>query len=169
MEFAPPMAFRLHQVQIGQDESGAPITSCVVIHDTAAAQFARPTEQVKPGTKTHDVALVLRDLIAAEGQTVDGLASVPVARWRAEWRSRNGLNPDVHRGQKNEAVDKAFNRARTKLMSTGHTRENRDFAGFSPASDMVDMFDVPSRTCAGQGGHIPKGMSPVSAAAETDD
>jgi hypothetical protein len=169
MEFAPPMAFRLHQVQIGKDDTGAPITSCVVVHNDAAAQFNRPTEQFKPGTKTHDVAAVLLDLIAAEGQMVDGLMSVPTGRWRDEWRARNGLKRDVHRGGKNEAVDKAFARARTKLMSTGHTRESREFAGFSPASDIPDIFDVPARTCGGHRGHLSREMSRVSAPTETDD
>ncbi|CAM2180414.1 Helicase [Paraburkholderia sacchari] len=68
-------AFSLQVVDLGEDESGEPVTSCVVVPDESPVVFA----QAKPGGKTQRLVYALMDVLLSES-THFGKAGAPPGR-----------------------------------------------------------------------------------------
>ena len=107
---------RLEQVQVGVDEDGEPITSCVVLPaDTAST---RAEIKVPPSAK---LALdALNEVITESGQVVSGgsipprTRTVPVVRWREVCEAKMIAN-----SEKPDSKYKAFVRASKHLQKAG--------------------------------------------------
>jgi len=110
------IGFDLDPVQIGLDDEGEPITSCVVIPTDAS-----PSESKRPLSATQHRALeCLREAIAREGAVPasnnhipSGKPVVAVRAWRDLFYSR------TLGSEKPEAKQKAFRRATDILISAG--------------------------------------------------
>lgn len=110
MECAGSFAFELEVVDLGENQRGKPVTSCVVRH--LENQDGNRTAQLNGDTQT--AYQLLCDLIAETGKphhTVpNGLMSAPEDWWkeRFEERAKPGANAEAKR--------KAFERAAKKLL-----------------------------------------------------
>jgi hypothetical protein len=111
---ASPISFTLDPVQIGTDEDGDPITSCIV----------KPTNQIsttsqKPLTGNNRVAMdALHDALIQSGKQVqnkygipNGAQCVDIKDWREEFYARKDGEPG--------AKQKASSRAKSSLQDIG--------------------------------------------------
>jgi len=109
------LAFRLRQVELGVDEDGAPVTSCFVAPENAAA--SHPQEPGKAGR----VALEALDaLIAASGPS-DG---VTLDAWRDA-----AIAAGVSGASERPAQRAGFHKARQQLEALGLVEVEGQFVG----------------------------------------
>jgi hypothetical protein len=108
-----PMACRLERVDLGDDDDGDPITSCIVVPLDDANVPAGKAPKLPPGTK---LALQhLRELIAEEGQPVtsnhipSGTKTIPAILWRETFYA-------ALLDEKRDTKKKAFTRAVERLQ-----------------------------------------------------
>jgi AAA domain len=109
-----PMASRLERVELGTDDEGDPITSCVIV----------PAETATIGgvklTKVQKFAFeVLKKVIADEGEQARAEANVPPGKRvckAAKWRERFY---DEYPGDKRDTKKKAHQRATLDLQEAG--------------------------------------------------
>lgn len=108
--------FSLKVVELGQDEDGDPITTCLVDHQVD--EF-RPTTQARLSDNEKMAMDALRDALGAAGVVLPGTSSIPqgargvrIDQWRDTYYRRTGENVD----RKNGAEVKSFQRARTGLI-----------------------------------------------------
>ncbi len=114
-------AFDLKVVELGHDEDGDPITTCIVMPTEATT---RPRQQ-KPLSGVASVALdALHEALGEHGQSMPGTSTIPehvkavtLEQWRARFLLRYGSDGDGERGS--SAVRKAFVRGREALMKAG--------------------------------------------------
>jgi KaiC/GvpD/RAD55 family RecA-like ATPase len=116
--------YTLRQVELGRDQDGDPVTTCVV----------EPADRPRSGrsglTDSQRRALaILEALVAAEGQLVrkpqlPGLPCVPADRWRQACLDDGGLSSSDNR----DAQAKAFRRAREDLVTAGLVCVREDLA-----------------------------------------
>jgi hypothetical protein len=103
--------FRLKVVQLGVDEDGDPVTSCIVDADVEAPA-ADPRAELTPDERS--ALSVLVDLVASEGRyevgTPIGGRVVTLEEWRARFYA---LKPGV----KQDTKRKAFSRASSELIA----------------------------------------------------
>lgn len=125
MEFGQPLAFRLLPLQLGTDEDGEAITSCVV---TPISDFMPlPKSVVNPGTHAAEALGILRTLIDSEGRPgASGGIIVPVDRWREAFISGR------QKGVRQDSADRKFREVRTALSSGGHVVQTGEFIGLAP-------------------------------------
>jgi len=112
-------AFRLEPVELGTDQDGDPVTSCVVVPADA------PPPQAKRYSLNprHRLALEnLDDLLAREGKPApasshipNGAVVVPIDRWRDHLRAAGVLDAD----RKASTVREAFRRIKERLLAIG--------------------------------------------------
>lgn len=96
-----PIAFHLQEIEIGSTAVGEPITSAALVE-------IEPTVSTRPMTPTKHLALET----FAEIARADAGRSVPLEQWRIAFYARHfGDTPDAKR--------KAFQRARSDLVSAG--------------------------------------------------
>lgn len=112
--------FRLEMVNLGADEDGDPITSCVALPDSwNAPRMARRTPKQEAALKT------LQDACISKGREIEGgIIAVHVDDWRDFYYPT--CTADTTEGKK-----KAFQRIRTDLVNFGAARVRDDY--YSPA------------------------------------
>ncbi len=100
-------AFRLGVVELGVDEDGDPVTSCV-IHPTTGA-----TAQTKPLTAAQQIGMdTFMAAAFANRSEAERAVSAPIEKWREEfYRRSTAANLDSKR--------RAFTRVRTDLVELG--------------------------------------------------
>jgi hypothetical protein len=112
--------FRLEQVQLGEDEDGDPITSCVVI----------PTDTPKPASRQRALSgvarvalMALNEAILDHGQVMpatstipQGVRSVTLDQWRERFVLRYGREHD----RNSTATRQAFGRGKEALLKSEH-------------------------------------------------
>ena len=111
--------FQLVPVDLGTDADGDPITACIVRHLDTETPGQRPQRAL---TGVAKVALqALQEAISTDGETLPGTSTIPsgvravtIARWRAQFRTRYGTDPDGG-DRDRDAIKKAFIRAREQL------------------------------------------------------
>ncbi len=112
MQKSDPIAFRLRVVELGTNQHGKPVTSCVVEPDEPDTAGQSPVSRMSPGQRqAYDV---LCDAMAEAGtlgapSVPDGIPSVPENYWRDQFYSR--AKPGASRDTK----QKAFRRAADEL------------------------------------------------------
>ena len=104
---------RLEQIEVGEDEDGEPITSCVVV--PADLELTRTDIKVPPSAK---LALeTLNEAIAESGEVVSGgsipqrTRTIPLVRWREVCEAKM-----IADSEKPDSKYKAFIRASKKLQ-----------------------------------------------------
>ena len=116
---------RLEVVEVGLDEDGDPVTSCVIVPTEAAAKPEKKTPTGQAG-----IALMqLRNAIADAGQPPPNTTHFPAGRlvvplpvWRG-YCKKGGLAA----GDNEETFKKAWQRGRDSLLSGGYVRICDDF------------------------------------------
>lgn len=117
MEIGKPIGFKLRPVELGSDEDGSVITSCVValVDHGAVRDFTKK----KPAPIAASALAVLKQLIDTEGEErgthpfTQGAKAVPVARWREAF----------YAGQSSvsfETARKQFTRSLSNLGTSNH-------------------------------------------------
>jgi hypothetical protein len=109
--------FELDVVELGADEDGDPVTTCIVRHIESDPHAKRPA---KPLTGVAKVGLqALQEAITDHGQVMPGTSTIPsgvravtLDQWRIQFRLRYGTDGEVRGGS---AVRTAFHRAREQL------------------------------------------------------
>jgi len=135
--------FQLTSVELGVDEDGDPVTSCVVAMtdiDDTPPKSPFLSALAKLPTKSRLIFDQLGDLIEAQGEPVpaiipadqiDRMWVTRVANF-GDWRDRvlatAGTSPGHERDKAYESAKKAFNRAKERLQSDGIVRVWNDFA-----------------------------------------
>lgn len=110
--------FSLEVVELGSDEDGEPITSCVVVpHDQQPG--SRKPVKLSGGAKLAMQAL--QEILPEVGEVMPGTSTIPagvravkIDQWRERFYLRHGSEGDTSRG--NDALRKAFLRARGDLL-----------------------------------------------------
>lgn len=110
--------YRLKVIEIGTDEFGDAITSCVI--EPCEGEASKPVQRGPAGQAK--IALdLLRNAVAEHGEafTPGGnfkgtFRSISVGHWRAAWKAARG-----HQGDTDEAIKKSFQRSTTKLQEHG--------------------------------------------------
>lgn len=138
-ELGDAILFKLRSIELGEDEDGEPVTSCVVepaLIDTSvpADPIAQAIARLPDGPK-----LVLRQLMEAIEQ--DGIIpprEIPEAeinRLRVgkvvatgTWREKALMGGGTERDTNRDTAKKAFNRALTRLQKDGIVRVWGDYA-----------------------------------------
>lgn len=116
--------YRLRQVELGRDQDGDPVTTCVVDPvEGGGAGRGRLSESQRRALD------ILANLIEAAGEVVrkphmPGVPVVPVDRWRQACLDDGGLSSSDNR----EAQLKAFRRAREDLVAGGFVCVREDLA-----------------------------------------
>jgi hypothetical protein len=121
------LSFRLETAEVGTDEDGEPITSCIVVE----AERGRDEKRLSPTQQDAFDALVelvnKRQILpisdekrAQPGQSI----AVPVEAWRAEFYRCISEGRDIKR----DSMKTAFNRARKDLKRLGKVGFYDDFA-----------------------------------------
>ncbi len=117
LECTGAWSFRLEPIELGKNQRGKPVTSCVVVAgvDTAGAV---PSRQRLSGDKQRALE-VLADLVARAGRSGDagvpsGFLSVPDVWWRDAFYEK------AKPGAEAEAKKKAFQRAADGLVDAGY-------------------------------------------------
>lgn len=107
-------AFRLDVVELGVDEDGDPVTSCV-IHPTTGA-----TAQTKPLTAAQQIGMdTFMAAAFANRSEAERAVSAPIEKWREEFYRRSTAdNPESRR--------RAFNRVRIDLVELGRLTVDGD-------------------------------------------
>ena len=109
--------FRLEVVELGQDEDGDPITSCIVV--PSEIQQARNKPRF---TGAESVALqALNEAIAEHGQHMPATSTIPQgvrAVTLEEWRERFKLRYGQDHERQGEAVKKGFLRGKEGLLKS---------------------------------------------------
>lgn len=113
-ESGASFGFRLEVVDLGTDQDGDPITTCVVVPEEAEK---KPKPARLPGAAK--VALdALKEAIEAHGERLPGSSTIPpgvlavgIEHWRARFRLRYGSDD-----RDGDAIKKAFQRAREHLL-----------------------------------------------------
>lgn len=109
-------AFSLRVVDLGDDEGGEPVTSCVIESDAAAS----PNRQRKMPTGGAKIGLdALVEVISDRGRVMAGSSSIPSgvraveeSEWRRQFYLRYGSDDD-----KADTKRKAFTRAKQELIA----------------------------------------------------
>ncbi|MBN3730907.1 AAA family ATPase [Burkholderia sp. Tr-20390] len=109
-------AFSLRVVDLGDDEDGEPVTSCVIESDAAAS----PNRQSKMPTGGAKIGLdALVEVISDRGRVMAGSSSIPSgvraveeSEWRRQFYLRYGSDDD-----KADTKRKAFTRAKQDLIA----------------------------------------------------
>jgi len=112
------IAFRLHQIELGTDPDGDPVTSCIVEAVDAPPQNRRGGITLPPGAK---IALsTLQKAIAEAGTEAPASNHIPAGRVVGveTWR-RYHYAGTASDGTTDGARKKAFQRAREKLQAAG--------------------------------------------------
>ncbi len=117
--------FRIEQVEIGLDENGAPITSCVVVEPDlgeVSTEQGGQGRQNKPVRLTDDARIALDQLIKAKNEVEEepppslnlpaDVKAIRVSIWRAYCNRVLAADSD-----KSDSKSKAFRRARTRLQA----------------------------------------------------
>lgn len=120
-------SFTLHSIELGQDEDGDPITSCVVV----------PTEKPKPDRRNlnghkaiaYDALLSLLD-VTEGGISNRTLQPCPVASWRDEFRRRSVDTADITP----DTMIKRFTRSATGLQDLGLVHIRDDYVSLTKAT-----------------------------------
>jgi hypothetical protein len=119
--------FELRQVDLGSDDEGDPIISCVVeIQDAGGSNNKRKRKRPRGHTATGKALLQLEELIIdGECEKVIGVAGIPdhavvvnVDLWRARCR-RKGLSPDSQPDKRDDNEKRGFRRAMQELQASG--------------------------------------------------
>jgi hypothetical protein len=112
------IAFRLRAVELGRNEDGDPVTSCVVEPTGELPQKARPKSKLPPSAKialeTLQKAIAEAGRDAPAGDHIPRVKVVEVDMWR---RYHYAGTPSDEKSD--EALRKAFQRAREKLQAEG--------------------------------------------------
>jgi KaiC/GvpD/RAD55 family RecA-like ATPase len=121
MELAEEKAFVLRSVQLGLDQDGDPVTSCVV----DPADYVPPKKEKEPTGNAKSMLDVLVNLVAAHGQLMEcGMRGVQVEVWR------KAVEEGIFNGQKN--ARSSWKRGYERLI--GENRVISDEGGYvSPA------------------------------------
>jgi KaiC/GvpD/RAD55 family RecA-like ATPase len=121
MELAEEKAFVLRSVQLGLDQDGDPVTSCVV----DLADYVPPKKEKEPTGNTKSMLDVLVNLVATHGQLMEcGMRGVQVEVWR------KAVEEGIFSGQKN--ARSSWKRGYERLI--GENRVISDEGGYvSPA------------------------------------
>jgi hypothetical protein len=124
------IAFRLWQVELGKDQNGKPVTTCVVV----ASDWVPPPTEKKGPTKQAKIAFdLLVSAIIAHGETMAwGGRGVSVEKWR-EVAERSGALGS------GGTFRRAWGRTRTNLINDGHIELCGGFAW--PAREASDDDD----------------------------
>lgn len=113
-------SFRLQTVELGVDDDGEPVTSCVVVPEDAPAASVSRTGRLPTGSKIGLDAL--REAIADKGRTMAGSSSIPKgvrAIEEEDWRRQFYLRYGSDEGTA-DTKSKAFRRAKQDLVGRGH-------------------------------------------------
>ena len=111
-------AFKLKQLQIGEDKHQRPITSCIVVPlDQDEVRRGKPLRDHEQ--TAYDALVKVIDDIAQTSSTGRTSAKCPVPRWRDEFNRRQVDSSDT----KPDTIRKRFDRAAESL-------KNRKMAGF---------------------------------------
>ena len=107
------MGFSLHVIELGTDQDGDPITTCMV-DEAISATTTGPRLSKRDGRAKQ----ILADLIVAEGKPLpvgcpDGLLGVPEVRWREECESRR-----LSTAEQQDSRTTAFRRAYESLLAS---------------------------------------------------
>jgi KaiC/GvpD/RAD55 family RecA-like ATPase len=114
--------FQLRSVELGTDEDGDPLTSCVVDHlgDGDPSANRKKGEKVPPGARR--ALELLKTLLADRGEAApasnhipSGMRVVPEDAWRQACYAGQ-----ISESEKQEAKQKAFARAASSLVNAGH-------------------------------------------------
>ena len=127
-------AFTLDVVDMGTDEDGDPITTCIAIPTTNApgASAARPTAQRLTGA-AKIVLQALREAIDEHGERLPGTSTIPdgvrgvrIGKWRERFQLRYGGEGEEAR--RADAIDKAFRRGYETLAQAGAVQVSKPYA-----------------------------------------
>lgn len=109
--------FRLEVVELGEDEDGDKVTSCIVVPSEIQPARSKPRF-----TGAESVALqALNEAITEHGKTMPATSTIPQgvrAVTLEEWRERFRLRYGQDRERQGEAVKKAFLRAKEGLLKS---------------------------------------------------
>jgi hypothetical protein len=105
-------AFELEVVELGEDDEGDPIRSCIVAEREAPSPKSKHDTQPSPRGPNQRIAFDALVALLSEGGSIekppsvpDGVAAVRIETWRAEFDRRSVSDPR-HRGSRfNEAVN----------------------------------------------------------------
>jgi hypothetical protein len=115
--------FRLQMVELGTDDDGDPITTCIVDHNAEAPAAA--VKQPTLGAPGKVALQALGEVLEQQGETLAGTSTIPkntravkLEQWRARFALRYGSDEG---GQKRDgpAVRQAFKRGREALLKAG--------------------------------------------------
>lgn len=111
--------FRLEVVELGQDQDGDAVTTCVVV--PGDTDTPRKTKQQKLGADEQVALDALREEVGASGEPMPGTSVIPagvravrVDKWRQRFHSRIGDSRDV---ETQGAKRQAWNRGRKGLIA----------------------------------------------------
>jgi hypothetical protein len=112
------ITFRLHPVELGRNEDGDPVTSCIIEPDDASPKRTARSGSLPPSAK---IALTtLQKAIAEAGQDAPASNHIPTTKVvEVETWRRYHYAGTAKDGQTEEARRKAFQRAREKLQAAG--------------------------------------------------
>jgi KaiC/GvpD/RAD55 family RecA-like ATPase len=119
--------FRLRTVELGLDVDGDTVTTCIVEPSDAELRSARPQRRLPP--ECQNALSALRSALEEHGQRLPATSVLPPVRavrvnlWRDSYYARALLvsaeNDDSGRKKEQAARQKAFTRARDRLLSEG--------------------------------------------------
>lgn len=112
--------FNLKVIDLGADEDGDPLTTCVIEPTDAAPS----SKNARPLSATGQIALqALRESIGEHGETTPETSSMPrgvravrIERWRTRFALRYGTDGDI----KGSAIRMAFSRGKDALIKSGY-------------------------------------------------
>ena len=112
-----PIEFKLVPVQIGTDEDGEPLTSCIVAYGSRSEK-----QKIASLTGTEKEAIrVLVEVSAKFREETDGMTGALIGDWRdAFYQARKTVDPDA----KTNTIKNAFLRAHASLLEKSVIREH---------------------------------------------
>jgi hypothetical protein len=128
------VGFELEVVELGADEDGDPITSCIVVPTsaTSAARRRVPTENAKVALQS------LHDALAARGRKVPNVpASVGDAVEESKWREAFSAK-QADKQLQPESIRKNFTRAAEWLKGNGYIETQGEFVWVINADEDKD-------------------------------
>jgi hypothetical protein len=108
--------FELEVIEIGQDQDGDVVTSCVVEHKVETVRAARPPKLTGVGRIAFDA---LREVIAERGSALPQTSAIPPGRNGVTedlWRERFGRRYGDEEGRGKEAAARGYRRAKEQLL-----------------------------------------------------
>lgn len=117
-------AFALKLIELGRDDDGDPMTSCVVIPTETPSLEPRRREPALSGV-ARVVLQALKESVAEYGEAIPGTSTIPhgvravqIERWRARFVLRYGAEGSGTE-RKTSTVTKGFNRGKEALLKRG--------------------------------------------------